>query len=123
MPTFRRSLFRWCETQMPDQPQKFSFAEKAGYSLGDGLRGPVLDHVPDYPRAHTAGPETEIGPQSGFRRTAQEWSVDRHVRPHAGPLRHAGDARRHAVLLLPVLRQPGPPVRPATVARPDGRAW
>ena len=53
-----------------------------------------------------------------LRQPRQKRPVDRHVPAHPGPLHRAGDARRHHVLLLPVLRRQ----RPDLPTPPDPRS-
>ena len=66
-------------------------------------------------------PKQKSAAQAGFRRAAAQPAVDGHVHPHAGTLRRAGDARRNALLLLPVLRQPRQALRSIARDRSDSR--
>jgi hypothetical protein len=73
---------------------------------------------PHHARAHSARPQTKARCQAGFPHSRQDRPLGRHVHPHAGPLLGPGHARRHALLLLPVLRGSRSSLRSAANRRP-----
>ena len=79
--------------------------------VGVDLRRLLRDHVLVHSRAHPAFGAGEGLHQTILRHSGQDRAMDRHVHRHPGPLHGELHARRHGHLLLPVLREQGPPVR------------
>ncbi len=103
----RRRVYPAARRQVRPRQQRQRLANDHGF-MGCGVRRAFCHHLPFHPRTHPAGSKTAILPPAGFLQPAQERALDRNVRLDTRPLHRFGHARRHDVLLLPILRQQWP---------------